>query len=120
MNEFWESAYSGNKKMWGEINRMISASNEKYIVIQELGMLSGSNTLLGVLVILLLSNCRSKPEYLVKFYEGDVDKMGTPFGYLNAKGDTIIFPGTYDYGYMDTIRNFWNGDRKGNGSNTRD
>jgi hypothetical protein len=72
-------------------------------------------SLLGILVFLLLSDCRSIPDYLIKFYAAEVDEMGAPFGYLNARGDTIILPGTYDYGYMDTIRNFGMVIEKGTG-----
>lgn len=61
----------------------------------------------GIMLTFLMSACSSNEDpYLIKFYEGEFDEIGTPSGYLNSDGDTIIPIGKYDYCYTDTIRDF--------------
>ena len=61
----------------------------------------------GIILTFLISACSShKGDYLVKFYEGALDEIGVPSGYLNSEGDTIVPMGKYYYCYTDTIRDF--------------
>lgn len=64
--------------------------------------------LLGILILFLIASCNTKQknDYLVKFHIGEIDEIGSPTGYLNSRGDTIIPIEKYFYGYADTIRNF--------------
>ncbi len=45
-------------------------------------------------------------QYLTRFCSEEPCELGTPSGYVNAFGDTIIPYGRYNYCYTDTIRNF--------------
>lgn len=61
--------------------------------------------ILCLFILIIIGSCNSKQDnYLVRFYLGDPHELGTPFGYLNEKGDTIIPANTYYHSYTDTIR----------------
>ena len=61
----------------------------------------------SLFALVFLFACQSvKQDYLIKFYEGPDDELGTPSGYINSAGDTIVPFGRYGYCYTDTIRNF--------------
>ncbi|VAV86045.1 hypothetical protein MNBD_BACTEROID02-1290 [hydrothermal vent metagenome] len=58
-------------------------------------------------ILLIYSSCNeSKSNYLIKIIVGEFDEHGTPSGYINKEGDTIIPIGKYFYCYTDTIRDF--------------
>lgn len=45
-------------------------------------------------------------QYLVRIVEGGSDEPGTPCGYANTRGDTVIPIGKYSQCWTDTIRTF--------------
>lgn len=61
----------------------------------------------SIIITFLISACSSeRGSYLIKFYEGELDEIGVPSGYLNSDGDTIVPIGKYYYCYTDTIYDF--------------
>ncbi len=59
----------------------------------------------ALLLIILIASCTpTENDYLVKYYEAETDQSDTRSGYLNARGDTIVPIGRYQFCYTDTIR----------------
>ena len=60
-----------------------------------------------ILIIVHFYSCgKNSNDILIKIYTGKYNQVGTPSGYINTKGDTIIPLGKYYYCFTDTIRDF--------------
>lgn len=65
--------------------------------------------LLTGFLLITITGCSQQQnanEYLVKVFDGEYDEIGTPTGYVNAQGDTIVEVGKYYYCFTDTLINF--------------
>jgi hypothetical protein len=67
----------------------------------------GSTLFIFSFLLIATCHCQSaESDYLIKVINGQNDEVGTPTGYINIKGDTIIPIGQYYYCYTDTLKYF--------------
>ncbi len=59
-----------------------------------------------ILFISITGIVQARDDYLIRICEDESCELGTPSGYVNTKGDTIIPIGQFYYCYADTIKNF--------------
>lgn len=63
--------------------------------------------LIAVLTLFsLFTFSQNRKNYLFRICEEEICELGTPSGYVNSIGDTIIYFGQYYYCYTDTIKDY--------------
>ncbi len=65
------------------------------------------NIIVNIILFFSLSGfSQNSDEFLIRICEDEICELGTPSGYINIKGDTIVPVGRFYYCYTDTIRYF--------------
>ena len=65
------------------------------------------NFIFSIIVFATLTSfAQTNNNYLIRVCQDSICELGTPSGYINYKGDTIIRMGQYHYCYTDTIKYF--------------